>query len=257
MKKTLFGINPEEAYEKFLRESKNKKSDSSETNNQANLTVPANIIKQDYVQIPGTSRIISKREIHKGRKWQDSHYDLESNGLFMPTPSLFMHYFMQVRQAADGKLQLYDAANNPISAQETRNLWKYLTSDFEGGAWSWLDAKFILGLGVLGLDIETDHRVIGKDKRLQGKQSPLEACLNQDTFANLDFNSQGLANVISSQQTYIPNENIYFWYPRPNSVAGFGADAGRAGLGCGGDPADSDSGLGVFACAEGTQKSKK
>lgn len=52
----------------------------------------------------------------------------------------------------------------------------------------------------------------------------------------ISYNSQGLPFL---------KEEIYFYEPFDGAVAGFYADSGRAGLGCVGNPLDSDPSLGV------------
>ncbi len=79
-----------------------------------------------------------------------------------------------------------------------------------------------------------------------------------DSYINFSFNKQGLASksAKSSKQDYVQGKNIYFWYPRKDNVAGFGADSGRAYLYCDGIPSSTDSALGVYGCAEGAGAQK-
>src|SRR3989344_7653722 len=78
------------------------------------LSVQADINRADYVKIPNTNILIAKIEPdeYKGLTWQDTHYKLNENGLFMPTPALFMPYFVNVIDAHNGKIQLYDGEGN-------------------------------------------------------------------------------------------------------------------------------------------------
>ncbi|MEK6872976.1 MAG: hypothetical protein AABW90_03110 [Nanoarchaeota archaeon] len=59
------------------------------------------------------------------------------------------------------------------------------------------------------------------------------------------IDSQGLATKKSKNQNYKQGENIYFWYPRENHVAGFRTGFYRANLYCDGDPSGSDASLGI------------
>ena len=207
----------------------------------------------DFIKIPSTDILISKRELHKGKNWNDSHYTLQENGLYMPSPSLFIPYFLNVLEAAKGNIILKDGNNKDIPLTEAEDLWEYLSSNHQGGCYTHLDALFKEDKGLWHL--ETDHKVItsNKKKELKGTRIPLESCLREDLFVGLDFNSQGLPKLSSksTRQEYRQGHNIYFWSPVDGKVARFSAGSDWAGLSCGRDHGDSDAGLGVFACASG------
>jgi len=249
----IFGKKVEGAYERFLKESEKEKPKE-----EPRIITPSSIQRDKYIQVPETNSLISKEEIYKGKTWDEIHYALTDNGLYMPTPALFMKHFLNVRDAFQNKNQLYDGNNNLIPKEEVEDLWKYLTSGHRGGCWTWLDAKFIEGSGALGLDILTNHEVVIKDsnKSLTPKtKKPLEQCVQEDCYADLDsINSQGLPIKKASSQDYKQGANIYFYHPRENKVARFYADSDGAGLDCIWDPGLSYSRLGVFACVEGTKK---
>lgn len=254
----LFGIKVEGAYERFLEKAEKEKADDKIIEPKAQvIRTRANINPSDYIQIPGTSSLISKSESYKGKKWDETHYVLAENGLYMPTPSLFMMHFLNVRNAIQKNTSLYDGNSNQIPMNEAEDLWKYLASGHMGGCWTWLDSKFIEGAGALGLDIITNHKVVinGLSKSLAGKiRMPLETCIQEYCFIDLDsINSQGLPAIKSPSQEYKQGQSIYFWHPIKDRVAWFVANSDGADLDCDGDPSDSDSSLGVFLCAEGTK----
>ena len=222
---------------------------------QRDLSVQADINKADYVKIPNTNILIARieQDEYKGLTWQNTHYKLNENGLFMPTPKLFMPYFMNVIDAHKRKIQLYDGLGNQISEQEVEDIYKHLTIDhINGGAWSWLDAEF----KVINdrLHINYNHKIINNDLQPCNIE-PLEKCIMEDCYVSLRFNKQGLP-IEESGDEYKQGENIYYWKPEEdnNSIARFFADSGGAGLVCDGLPLGSDSVLGVFSCAEGTSK---
>ena len=236
-------------------------------NAQQPLNIPANIAKADYIRIPQQGILISKKELYKGDQfkynWEKSIFTLQENGLYMPSPAIFMNHFMNVKNAAEGKSSLQDGNGRNIPRNEAQNLWQYLSStnrsQFNGETcWTWLDA-FFKHDKTSGIYMETDHSVVaqGRKKVLQGKKLTLDAHItNQDGWAELSFNKQGLANKPSSQNGYIQGSNMYFWYPRKNQVAWFYADSGWAGLDCDRDPTGTNSSLGVFACAGGASAQK-
>ncbi len=248
---TYLGKKVDGAYERYMEKAKEAKEPEMTANP---LLITANIKKQDYIKLPDTSIVIARQETEKGKNWADSHYILAENGLFMPTPYLFMLHFMNVKEAAKGKMVLHDASGAPIPRDEAEDLYKYFTSGHRGGCWTWLDAKFSEDNNAW--EIAYNHKVAqkGKGKTLEGKTKTLESCIREDGYVNLDFNSQGLPIKKFKKQEYEQGENIRYWHPRNGAVARFGAGSGGAGLYCDWDPGDSDSSLGVFSCAEAVQK---
>lgn len=245
--KTIFGIDTAQALERILA----TPSPPQEKPGQAatHITNP-----QGYILIPGTTKLIAKQESYKGKTWEDTHYLLSEQGLFMPSPAIFMPYVLAVQQAAQGRIVLYDGNHNPLQQSEAHDLWNYLSSTDRqrGTCWTHLDAKFEETNNKWTLI--TDHRVVmnnGK-KELQGTTSPLEECLREDNLVTLQFNHQGLPTTSSPTPVCRQGANLYYYHPRNNAVARFFADADGAVLSCLGGPQYSYSRLGVFACAEGT-----
>jgi hypothetical protein len=217
----------------------------------------ANINPREYIQlgingIHGTSAVISAYELQgsNSKNYEDTHRFVLEKGLYMPDPRIFTTYFKNVIEAKKGNRTLNYADGTQVLNSEVEEIFKHLTTNHKAvfgsqpGAWTWLNAGFNNG------NIET---VTGMDanKGLIKNIVQLEACLNEDCYINLDFNSQGLAKSKHQEQSYKQGENIYFYFPRNGAVAGFGASSDRANLSCYGDASDTDPALGVFACAEG------
>ena len=81
------------------------------------------------------------------------------------------------------------------------------------------------------------------------KSQALDNRLASQGWTGLQLNSQSLPTKPFASQENKPGENIYFWTPLENRVARFGAGSVRAGLGCGRDPVDRYSSLGVYGVA--------
>lgn len=255
---TFMGKPIQGSMEKLLESQENRQESSQSPQR---LELSQNINRSDYIKIPNTSILISKREIHKGKNWEETHYALAQDGLFMPSPAIFMDYFLKVKEAAEGKLSLKDAEGNSLSRQESSELWDYISSTdrakFNGKlCWTWLDARFVRNVKMGGLifgsinnqlELITQHRVVNGN--LEGRTFPLESYANTG-YVTLQFNKQGLATRNVNLQSYGQGSNIYFEEPAENYVARFEADSGEAGLDCEGSPSYTDSALGVFACAE-------
>ncbi len=219
----------------------------------------ARINPREYIQlgingIHGAPAVISAYELQgsNNKNYEENHKFVLNQGLYMPTPRLFMNYFKQVLEAQRGKRNLAYADGSQVPDSEVEEMYAHLTTNHKNqfgrsdvGAWTWLNARFKTGC------LET---VTGIDSsgNLTRTSSRLESCLNEDVLATLDINGQGLSTIKAHKNKYKARENIFFYKPRDGRVARFGANSDGARLGCGsGDPDDRDDGLGVFACAEG------
>ena len=247
----IAGQEVEGAIDRVLNKQTQPISQQQNSQNQSipSVTAQANLNLGDYVQIPNSNILISKFEPdqYKGMNWQETHEALARDGLFMPSPAIFMPYFKQVIEANKGNTQLYDGNGNLIPQNKVNDFYKHLTEDhINEGAWSWLDAKFNGGM------IEINHRIVNGN--LQGQKHDLESHVNADCYVDLEFNSQGLPTKKSQSQKYEQGKNMYFYKPRDGFVARFDANSDWAVLGCTWVPDYRDGSLGVFACAEGTQK---
>ena len=201
----------------------------------------------NQIIIPGTEIPITERPIFTGYKWEGSHFKLSENGLYMPSIKLFTTYFLGVRDAYRGKLQLKRPTGEELTQEQTQELWNYLSAN----SWLYLDASFLESKN--GLELETDHR-IKNGKLIAQKTEPLEKYVMENSFVDLEFNKQGMPTKKSKSQRYKPEENIYFYKPIKDSVARFDVDSGGAVLFCGGDPDGHNASLGVLGCGVATQK---
>ena len=238
---------------------------------QGNLQVKTDFSK--YIQVGmsglnGSPVVISPFELENfnNMNYDNTHVKLFENGLYMPTPGIFMPHFKNVVEAFHETKKLFYADGSEVPREEISDMYNHLTKDFKDiygqgqpGVWTWLNAKFVKGKGARDLELEA---VIGKSEtskkpRLETTKEELENCLFEDVFIDFAFNSQGLASSESKyhEQEYKQGENIRFWYPREGAVAGFIASSGRAGLSCVRYPSNSGHALGVFGCAEVAQKS--
>jgi len=203
-----------------------------------------------YIKIPDTDILISEGQIFSWLNYPDAHYKLSKNGLFMPTPDLFMPYFKNAIDAYNGKIRLHDGSGTLVSGQRLHNLYTRLT----GECWVWLNSGFRQGKGFMDLDLET---VVGVQEAINGKETelklitirePLEACLDNDYCADLNFNKQGFAITQSKIQGCIQGENIHFYKPKADCVTRFGANSAGAFLSCCVPQPDKYAMPAVFAC---------
>jgi len=264
----------DEAEKKKLDEAEKKKEDENEEKEAQEkpqgtpLIVEANIDPSDYIQIPNRNIMIAKEETLEGETWENTHYKLAEDGLFMPSPAIFMPYFVNVRDAAKGNLILYDGEGKPIERDEAEDLWEHY-SEYESGCVTWLDAKFYREKGKWysrekgKWKIAYDHKVKIQNgekslvSRILDLNCPLERDEKKRFHVYLDFNSQGLPTQKYSDGSFpiIPEEGIWFWPPKDGAVAMFHTHRvrGIVVLNCESDLNEVYS-PGVSACAEGTRR---
>lgn len=221
------------------------------------MAVSPVITRSDYIQVPGYSGIISKFEVQgdNNLNWQETHFKLHDNGLYMPTTPFFMTHFTNVVDVynSKGKKQLLDGNGSPVSEKEAEDIALHMLKAHKAvygnlkGAWTWLDAYFENG------EVKSEHRSVmqGSKRILQPQKiEDLESCLTENCFANLDFNRQGLPTISSQEQKYVLGRNIYFRIPMSGGVVGFIASSDRLGFYCDWVPSGGDSYLGVYAVAD-------
>jgi len=183
---------------------------------------------------------ISIKQRFNGKNYLDTHVEVLTAGLTIPTPKQFLTQLRNVNQALENKLPLYNANGELIEGQELQDYANTLNHD----CWVWLNASFKKGKGYLGLDLVT---ITGLENgKPVYQREPLQECLSEECYADLDsINSQGLPTQKSPIQKYESGKSIYLWHPRQDSASRFNASPGNADLYCSRVPLYSDSRLGV------------
>jgi hypothetical protein len=190
---------------------------------------------------------ISMIQGFNGKNYLDTHSNVISAGLYIPSSAKFMPQVRNVNEALKETIPLYDTSGKLI---EGERLNKYAQT-INRASWVWLNSGFPKGKGFNGLDLAT---ITGLDERGNPVMSiaPLEDCLEEDCWADLEsLNKQGFPTKKAPIESYKPGKTFYFWTPREGAVARWFANSGRAGLICGRFPANRSGSLGVFASAEG------
>lgn len=224
-----------------------KKTGETQIVNPSSIVVPANIVSSDYIQIPGQDFIIAIGETDFNLNYEGANKAVLKRGLAVPTTNQFMAFHNYIIDCYKNNKSIFDSAGNSLSKKVKDDLYNQLTSN----CWSWLNGKFNLSNNknkielITGLDFKNN---------LITKEEPLETCLIKDCYVDFTkLNKNGIPDINSkhSNQNYVKGENIYYWAPVNERVAGFGAGSVRAYLGCCGLPSDTFSALGVFGIAQG------
>ena len=198
--------------------------------------------KNGFIYVPSINLYVSKERTLQNKNWNDTHKEVLRNGLGrMPTPN------------ETWELIKYAKAN--LSNPELKNVYDDILKTTPQNTWhgEWQNAKFSEDK-----KIKYVQRVISLDKQGELVYSPrerLDDYLIEDCWAEFNStNKQGLLTRKHSSLSYAQGQNIYFYHPRNNSVARFGANSDGAYLNCGGNPSYSYSALGVRLVREATPR---
>lgn len=196
---------------------------------------PKNLIKI------ADNTLITNEELFKDHNFPDTHLKLAENGLFMPSTVLFTPYLMTVDKAAKGGLGLYNGSNEPLSLEQILKLRKKLFTD----TWVWLNTGFTEDPSTHEL-LFTNYEVI--NGKLETKTLPLENYLDDNCYASLEFNSQGLPIKKSEIPYYTEDKNIFYLRPAANSVIRFYSNSQKMNLYSVRNYLHKDPSLGTFGC---------
>mgnify|MGYP001573208524 CR=1 FL=1 len=220
MNRNIFGIDGKKALEKLMKEPENQEKPAAKEPVKA-------AIKDDYIYLPDVKLYVAKQRSLLGYNWQQAREELAKNNEKMLSPLEFAT-FLQALSSGNREMQsLYE----DITA--VRNSWRT----------EWLDAKFSKS-GILNKHSITYHKFSQAGSIEEVTEQLDSNTLMKDKQISLD---DWLANPTKQglPRKDVKKGSLYYWFPRNNYVARFGADAGRADLYCIRDPWDSYSALGV------------
>ena len=184
-----------------------------------------------YIHIPSLNINFQTKRTLQGKNWYETHKELQSNGLSMPTIPEFIEF---LKYTKNNSPELYKEIT------EVRNPWRA----------NWLDADF----KVRGKDLYINYNhVLDASGNLVPKNSEVldKNTLMSDKTPGISLDDYILENHTSQglPSKKVKSGNLYYWNPRSdnNSVARFLAGSAGAVLDCDGVPSVGSSGLGVFA----------
>lgn len=174
----------------------------------------------DFIYIPSTKLWTAKQRTLQEKNWFETQEELKKQGLRMQTPLEFVEFLKYTREN-------YSDIYDNITAVRGSCIAEWIDAYFEKRG----NSMYILTQN------KTKAEKLDKDTLMEDKQIDLKSWLSNPT-------KQGLP------KTNTKKGNLYYWYPRADSVVGF--DAGFVGFGlcCDRYPSITDSYLGVFAVAD-------
>ena len=98
----------------------------------AQHVVPARTLVQPkdlshYIGIPGTKFMIEREQSHNNLNFDAADASLKKEGLFMPSPAIFMPYRNKAIKAAAGDARLYDGAGKVLTRDAANEVASPLT----------------------------------------------------------------------------------------------------------------------------------
>jgi len=218
---------PEDAIEIALAAEKKKKDGERENQEKA-------LPLEGFIYVPSTKLYFEKERSHLGKDWDNTHGELQSKGLKMPTIPQFREFLKYLRA-------------DPTS--ENTRVYNKITEARDPVRSEHLDAKFYAKGD--GLWVAYNHIVDSKGNIVAQDHKKLEGHLMQNKAPRISL-EHWLGN--STKQGLPPDDarqgDLGYWHPTRNSVARFVANSVRADLDCRGSSGYSKPWLGVFACAE-------
>ena len=241
----IFGIETSKAYQDYLERAE-KKGDSGDGQEQPRIKMPASSSIQNansYLILPGKKHgiyeypdlLVSTTRSHNGEDWNRSHEFLKQEDSFMLALRQYVDFLNMLRSG-----NAYDGSGKKVNKSALDGILEDITKVKSPWRAEWLDAKFSSQNGKLQI---TYHDYQGNEVI-----EPLESCLMRDKTAGIDL-SYWLDNATPHGLPPSDNSdgNLYYWHPRNNAVARFGAGSVWAVLGCDWYPVNSDASLGVRA----------
>ncbi len=227
---------------KYFSINKNSKTKKEYQNSQQDL--------KNYVFLPRNKEhpdlLIAKEVIHKGLNWYEAHNQLKKEGSFMLNPKLFAEFLKLLKSG-----NALDGNKNKVDSRELQTILNEITKVRNPWRYEWLDNKYVKQGGILGIGskLAVNYHKFDSSGKLVEVTEPLDAdtlMQNKTPGISLDDwlnnpNFQGLP------KANVQDGSLYYWQPIEGKVAGFGAVADWAGLGCDGDPDSSNGVLGVRA----------
>ena len=197
------------------------------------LGIPYTIIRDsNFIDIPTINLKVARQKTQMGKNWFESHKALQKGGTKMLPPLEFTKFLKYTKEHHPDIYENITAVRSPWRSER-------------------LDADFKLKDGTLY--INSNHVYQGVELTPQTSEILEANTLMEDRTPGISL-EKWLAN--PTKQGLPSNKtkqgDLYFWHPRSdnNSVAGFFADSGRAGLYCGADPSNRYSDLGVRAAKQ-------
>ena len=252
----IFGIEIPGAYERYSRGSKHneeKELPSSKVITPATIPNPESYIileGQKHGTYSYPDMLVSMDKSYFNQDWYSAQRTVHQNNECMLTPRQFVDFLNLLKSD-----RAYNGEGKPLPGSKLNSLLDeiIIVRSHWSAEWlarnywrvEWLDACF----SAQGETTKVTYHTIRGDGILEQVTEPLEDCLMNDKTPGIDLDDwlkkatyQGFPDKKTgsgSPDKKTGSGSLYYWYPRDERVAGFGASSVGAGLGCDGDPRNS------------------
>ncbi len=250
------------------------KSDNSESNLPHLVTTPFTINPhkievdlKDFIYIPQKKIFIKKSPTEYNSNWKETHHFLADIGLFMPDISTFIIHYMNLREAAQDREEIFYGDGNKVSLSDAFDLWKRIVSaNFKKspGLMVWLDNLWnVKDHGEYGkkntLTVTTHHKVRLKkgELELSGRkrtfEDPFEGKYRYTT--KLPLSPEGFPLNKADTDARAPGITLEFGYPKDGMATRFRSENLESVIECDISP-ETARAYHLFGCAYSTQSLK-
>jgi len=184
--------------------------------------------QEGFIYVPKIQLYVAKQKELFGKNWDEQREILHERKDRMPTPLEYVAFLNELR-----KLNTDESREILDEIYAVRSPWRS----------EYLDAKFKVTKKKV---ITMSYYTFEGDKIVQ-KSVDLQNILRENKTPGISLDSWLQDNEYGIPKSSIASGDLCYWAPQNGRVAGFGADSGGAGFGCGGVPSSRVASLGVRA----------
>jgi len=183
-----------------------------------------------FIYVPSIKLYVAEQRSLQNNNWNQAHEELAKQKGKMLTIPQFEEFIKYLKHGYKDKRKAEAILDDVLTV---RDPWRA----------EHLDAYFEEKNGVL--HINYDHTFTGGKLKV-GKSEPLKDYLTANKTPGIDLDDLlTKANKHGLPKPDFKQGELYYYAPVNGAVARFGANSGRAGLSCSGDPSGWDGRLGV------------
>ncbi|MDO8564194.1 MAG: hypothetical protein Q7R87_04245 [Nanoarchaeota archaeon] len=194
--------------------------------------------------------LVAMNTRHQGTNWRDAHVALDKEGAFMLGIRQFVDFLTLLKSG-----NAYDGLGKKLSTARLKTIYEDIVAVRDPWRSEWLDADFkVLGkkFGTFGgkVAMHYEHKIVNGTLTPSRANEVLVGYCAKDKTPGISLDDWlARATYQGLPPADVKDGALYYWQPGKddNSVAGFCADSGRAGLNCVRDPSLTVATLGVRA----------
>src|SRR3989338_2573609 len=206
---------------------------------------------ESYVILPGKVHggysypelLVPFDRSHQGQNWEQTQQSVRNEDGIILTIRQYADFLAHIKSGN----QVYDGKRRRVNKLRLDVLIDDILTVKDPYRAEWLDAKFKKrSMSIVSSKNTITYHKIKSDGTIEEVTEDLQGCLMKDKTQGIDLGSWlQNATIQGLPAKKVPSGSLYYWSPRENTVAGFGADSVWVDLYCGWNPQFSVAGLGV------------